>query len=89
MERVSAMAEDEDQISMALTAMNKLMSRCQVKRGEVGRLQVGSESLIDRRSGSHPHGRFATLSYLTGCYSASSVQRSHPLSTTGRLANIP
>jgi len=40
--------EDEDPVSIALTAVSRLMFRYNVKFAEVGMMYVGSESLIDR-----------------------------------------
>jgi len=40
--------EDEDPVSIALTAVSRLMYRYNVKFEEVGMMYVGSESLIDR-----------------------------------------
>ena len=44
----SACGEDEDAISMALTALNGLLQRCCVRSAEVGHLQLSSTSLLDR-----------------------------------------
>jgi len=40
--------EDEDPVSIALTALSRLMFRYNVKFEEVGMMYVGSESLLDR-----------------------------------------
>ena len=40
--------EDEDPVSIALTALSRLMYRYNVKFEEVGMMYVGSESLLDR-----------------------------------------
>ena len=40
--------EDEDPVSMALTAVSRLMWRYRIKHQEVGMMYVGSESLLDR-----------------------------------------
>ena len=39
---------DEDPVSMALTVVSQLLRRLDVGSGRVGRLQVSSESLVDR-----------------------------------------
>ena len=48
LERYSVCSEDEDALSMALTAVHHLMNRCCVVAEEVGYLQLGSTSLVDR-----------------------------------------
>ncbi|MGB1597201.1 MAG: hypothetical protein ACPIOQ_30860, partial [Promethearchaeia archaeon] len=47
-ERYTACGEDEDAVSMGLTAMHRLMHYHHVRPYQVGKLQVGSESLLDR-----------------------------------------
>ena len=47
-ERYSVCGEDEDALSMSLTALNSLMRRCWVRPGAVGQLQLSSASLLDR-----------------------------------------
>ena len=48
MHEFSTTGEDEDAVSMALTVVSRLMQRHQVPWEQVGMLQVGTESLVDR-----------------------------------------
>ncbi len=44
-------ADNEDAISMSLTAVHRLMERTGVGWNRIGRLEVGTESLVDRSKG--------------------------------------
>ena len=63
--------EDEDPVSISLTATSRLMYRYNVKFEEVGMLYVGSESLIDRAlpTATHRHAlpRTATHRHAPPC----------------------
>ena len=47
-ERYSTCGKDEDAVSMALTAIHRLTRQCGVRLENVGLLQLGSASLLDR-----------------------------------------
>ena len=47
-ERYNACGEDEDTVSMALTAVHRMLRRCHVRPEDVGKLQISSVSLLDR-----------------------------------------
>ena len=47
-ENVTFCGDDEDAVSMAMTAFQRLMARCELQYSEVGRLEVGTESQVDR-----------------------------------------
>ena len=51
----SACDEDEDVVTMALTAVRRLVERCGVQWEDIGMLQVGSESLLDRSKSIKSH----------------------------------
>ena len=41
-------ADDEDAVSMAMTVFTKLVQMCSIKLHDIGRLEVGTESQVDR-----------------------------------------
>ena len=51
----AACDEDEDVVSMALTAVRRLVEGCGVRWADVGMVQVGSESLLDRSKSIKSH----------------------------------
>jgi len=57
----AACDEDEDVVSMALTVVHRLMERYGVGHGDVGMLQVGSESLLDRSKSIKTHPKSAAV----------------------------
>jgi 3-oxoacyl-(acyl-carrier-protein) synthase/enoyl-CoA hydratase/carnithine racemase len=65
-ERYSTCGIDEDPVSMALTAVTRLLARAGVDLGEVGMLVVGSTSLLDRSKSfkSEMMARFESQAFL-------------------------
>ena len=47
-ENVTFCSDDEDAVSMAMTSFQRLMKRCGLGYDEIGRLEVGTESQVDR-----------------------------------------
>merc|ERR1712185_367065 len=47
-ENVTFCSDDEDAVSMAMSSFHRLLKRCQLSPKEIGRLEVGSESAVDR-----------------------------------------
>ena len=47
-ENVTFCSDDEDAVSMAMSAFHRLMERCELDCDEIGRLEVGTESQVDR-----------------------------------------
>jgi hydroxymethylglutaryl-CoA synthase len=47
-DNVTFCSDDEDAVSMAMTALSRLMQRCGLEFDEIGRLEVGTESQVDR-----------------------------------------
>jgi hydroxymethylglutaryl-CoA synthase len=47
-ENVTFCSDDEDAVSMAMTALSRLLTRCGLEYSEIGRLEVGTESQVDR-----------------------------------------
>lgn len=41
-------SDDEDTVSMAYTVLDRLMKRCKLDYADIGRLEVGTESGVDR-----------------------------------------
>ena len=41
-------SDDEDAVSMAMTSLTRLMNLCNLKFSDIGRLEVGTESQVDR-----------------------------------------
>merc|ERR1719356_1260221 len=46
--RVTFCSDDEDAVSMAMTSLTRLMNLCNLKFSDIGRLEVGTESQVDR-----------------------------------------
>ena len=47
-QRIGFTSGDEDTVSMAMTVFEKLVERCELPLTQIGRLEVGSESQVDR-----------------------------------------
>ena len=47
-EAITFCSDDEDAVSMAMTSFHRLMTRCDLSYDEIGRLEVGTESQVDR-----------------------------------------
>ena len=47
-ENVTFCSDDEDAVSMAMTAFERLINRCELEYSEIGRLEVGTECQVDR-----------------------------------------
>ncbi|KAH8061319.1 hypothetical protein JL720_13428 [Aureococcus anophagefferens] len=47
-DRATACGDDEDAVSLGATALASLLARCRLGTGEIGRLEVGTESAVDR-----------------------------------------
>ena len=47
-ESVTFCGDDEDTVSIAKSALTRLMMRCELNYEEIGRLEVGTESQVDR-----------------------------------------
>ena len=47
-ENVTFCSDDEDAVSMAMSVFHRLMDRCELEYSEIGRLEVGTESQVDR-----------------------------------------
>jgi 3-hydroxy-3-methylglutaryl-CoA-synthase len=47
-ENLTFCSDDEDAVSMAMTAFDRLMDRCELGYSEIGRLEVGTECQVDR-----------------------------------------
>ena len=45
---VTFCSDDEDAVSMALTVLSRLMERCKLDYADIGRVEVGTESQVDR-----------------------------------------
>ena len=71
----AACDEDEDVVSMALTAVRRLMERHSVRHEDVGMLQVGSESLLDRSKSIKTH--LMSLFEPHGCTNIEGVDNYH------------
>ena len=41
-------SDDEDAVSMAMSSVTRLMERCKLDYADIGRLEVGTESQVDR-----------------------------------------
>ncbi|MGD1913795.1 MAG: hydroxymethylglutaryl-CoA synthase [Rivularia sp. (in: cyanobacteria)] len=54
-EAITFCGDNEDAISMALTVVQRLMERHQIDWGRIGRLEVGTESLVDRSKSIKTH----------------------------------
>ena len=52
---VTFCGDNEDAISMALTVVHRLMERYEIDWGSIGRLEVGTESLVDRSKSIKTH----------------------------------
>ncbi len=52
---VTFCGDNEDAISMALTVVHRLMERYEIDWGNIGRLEVGTESLVDRSKSIKTH----------------------------------
>ena len=47
-ENITFCSDDEDAVSMAMSVLIRLMERCGLNYNEIGRLEVGTESQVDR-----------------------------------------
>ena len=47
-DRITMVADDEDTVSMAMSSLTRMMRRCELGVAEIGRLEVGTESAVDR-----------------------------------------
>ena len=47
-ENVTFCSDDEDAVSMAMSALRRLVDRCQLQWSDIGRLEVGTECQVDR-----------------------------------------
>ena len=54
-EAITFCGDDEDAISMAMTVVRRLMERADIEWSMIGRLEVGTESLVDRSKSIKTH----------------------------------
>jgi hydroxymethylglutaryl-CoA synthase len=54
-EQIGFCGDDEDAVSMALTVVARLMKRTGIPHSKIGRLEVGTESLLDRSKSIKTH----------------------------------
>ena len=59
-------SDDEDAVSMAMTSLSRLMQRCGLSYVDIGRLEVGTESQVDRAKSIKSF--LMTLFEQQGCY---------------------
>ena len=72
------MSDNEDTVSMAASSLLKLIRQCELKFEEIGRLEVGTESAVDRGKSTksflmsffeaHDHHSVEGLDTFNACY---------------------
>ena len=70
-EAITFCGDDEDAISMALTVVRRLMERADIEWAMIGRLEVGTESLVDRSKSIKTH--LMRLFEAHGCYDVEGI----------------
>jgi 3-hydroxy-3-methylglutaryl-CoA-synthase len=70
-EQIGFCGDDEDAVSMALTVVSRLMKRTGIPFDQIGRLEVGTESLLDRSKSIKTH--LMSLFQEKGCFDIEGV----------------
>jgi hydroxymethylglutaryl-CoA synthase len=70
-EQIGFCGDDEDSVSMALTVVSRLLKRANIPLDKIGRVEVGTESLLDRSKSIKTH--LMTIFQAAGCYDIEGV----------------